>query len=96
LKGWRREQRAISDFRLEISEGDGMSPRQIAWIKLGALVTMTGSATTVTANAGGCKLWVAILLGVGQAGASVYHALSDSPNEAAAAGTAVTTQSEKK
>ncbi len=52
-----------------------------AWVQLLALAIGTGSAITGTTYAGGCKLWVAILAGLGAAGSAVYHAISDSPND---------------
>jgi hypothetical protein len=58
-----------------------MTPRQVAWVKLGALLAMTGCGYVVAAIAGGCKLWIAIMIGVAHAGESIYHALSDSPND---------------
>lgn len=51
------------------------------WIKLFALTIGTGSAVTVTSYAGGSKLWVAILCGIGTGMTNVYHALSDKPGD---------------
>jgi hypothetical protein len=53
--------------------------RQKAWLKLISLVVGTGAAVTATSYMGGCKVWVAVLVGVGTAGSNVYHALTDAP-----------------
>lgn len=56
-----------------------LSPSTKAWIQLIALTVGEAAAVTGTAYAGGCKFWVAILTGLGSAGLSVYHAVSDAP-----------------
>ncbi len=58
-----------------------MTPIQVAWVKLIAITASTGCAATATAFAGGAKVWVAALIGVGVAGTNIYHALSPSPND---------------
>ena len=58
-----------------------VDPKTKAWIQLISLAVGTGSAITGTTYAGGCKLWVAILAGIGSAGSAVFHAVSDSPND---------------
>ncbi len=60
-----------------------MTPQQKAWIKLICLVISTGSAACVASYAGGCKLWLSILIGSGTGASNVYTALSDSPNDSA-------------
>ena len=58
-----------------------MSPATKEWIKLICQVIGTGSAVTISTYAGGCKLWVAILAGVGTGAQNVWNRLSDSPND---------------
>jgi len=58
-----------------------MTESQKAWIKLLSLVVGTGAAVTATSVLGGCKPWVAALIGLGTAGTNVYHAFSDPPPE---------------
>jgi hypothetical protein len=60
----------------------GFTPHQMAWIKLLSLVIGSAALVTATAEQGGCKWWIAVLLGIGTAGNNVYHALSDPPPKA--------------
>ena len=58
-----------------------LDPKTKAWVQLITLTIGEAAAITGTTYAGGCKLWVAILAGVAAAGKSIYHAVSDSPND---------------
>ena len=58
-----------------------MTPQTKAWIKLVTVAVSTGAAVTTATAAGGCKLWISILTGVGASASAIFHAVSDSPNE---------------
>ena len=58
-----------------------LDPKTKAWIQLITLAIGEGGVIVGSTYAGGCKLWVAILAGLAAAGKSVYHAVSDSPND---------------
>jgi len=58
-----------------------LDPKTKAWVMLVAIAIGTGCTITGTTYAGGCKLWVAILAGVGAAGSAIVHSLTDSPND---------------
>lgn len=58
-----------------------MKPSTKEIIKLICIVFATGSRITVSSYAGGAKLWVAILCGLGTGATNVMHALQDSPRK---------------
>lgn len=63
--------------------GMNFSPSVKAWLQLITLVIGTGTGVGVTAYLGGAKPFIAFLCGLGTGASSVYHALSESPQEKA-------------
>lgn len=58
------------------------TPQVKSWIILICIVLGTGSSVTIVAATGGCKLWVAILTGLGAGATNVWTNLRASPNDA--------------
>ncbi len=59
-----------------------MTPSQKAWTKLISLVIGESCAAGTVAYAGGAKWPFALIVGIGTGCMSVYHSLSDSPQDA--------------
>lgn len=58
---------------------DGLSIKARAWLTVLSIVFGTGCGVTVTTIAGGCKVWVAIVSGLGAGLGALTVALRDSP-----------------
>ena len=61
------------------------SPQVKAWILLLTLALSTGIGVGVTAFLGGASKWISIFLGLANSATAIYHALSASPADKAAA-----------
>jgi len=57
-------------------------PKTKAWVQLIALVIGECAGVAGASIAGGCKVWVALLIGLGTAGMSIYHRVTESPDDA--------------
>jgi hypothetical protein len=60
------------------------SPAVKAWILLITLTLSAGGAVFMTTYLGGAKIWYAVVAGLITGASNVYHALANSPNDAAA------------